>query len=245
MIPGSIGSRRFRQPLQLVYRGHGEVFQDGASAVETRLGYSTVLGGVGPVVNDLVLWNVFVGAEYDTDTLRQDLTGLGWTQSNAPSISVSSFLLVSSILAKIITASDISAPPLFHEEPTAGNAADYGMWVAYRVVGAPVNLSIPSHNRTSGGSSAPGNVSINSSSLSSDEIAITAAMATGTDNTIQLSGITLDTEISRLDIGGYSTFNMDVRIGVKLDVGGANYTLSKGGDGQGNTLHGGYLRVSQ
>lgn len=87
-------------------------------------------------------------------------------------------------------------------------------------------------------------MSVDSSSLAPSTAAITFALVTGTDGSIQLTGITLDKELSQANLGEYYTGAMDIRVGVKLDLGGAAYTLSKGDDGAGNMLVGGYVSVS-
>jgi len=238
--------------LTLTYKGHGSVFSD----VNTgpTLNYSTVNGGSAPAAGDLVCWK-FHGTEYyDNSPLddgrRRDLTGAGWVQSNNPAIpgaGAPSFTQdVSMILAKVVVAGDISSPARAFGDGTlqAGITGASGYWVAFTVAGTINSLTIPVHDRQYGNTAAPANVAVDSSALNPPAIAITLVSAIGDDDSIQLSGITLDNEVTKLNYGQYYSGNVDHRAGHKRDVGGASYTLSKGDDGSLNALHGGYVAVS-
>jgi hypothetical protein len=177
------------------------------------------------------------------DWRRKDLTGQGWTQVDQPPVPVadSANNYVNSALAKVVTSGDVSSPPTL--QSVADFAMNYGMWVAYSVSGAAV-VTIPEATRNNGGASAPASIALDSTALTPPAAAITFVLSSGTDGSISLSGITLDHEVSQNDLGQYYTGTLDVRVGVKFDLGGAAYTVSKGDDGTGNVLFAGYVAVS-
>lgn len=234
----------------LTYKGHGTVWKD-AGPIETTMNYDTVVEGSAPAAGDLVVWVWMIGYErYELSPLREwrriDLTGDGWVQNNqpAPMTTEDTEFYVTSTLAKVVEASDISTPLAIQPGIDADIAANYGFWIAYTVSGSITNLSIPSMTRNYSGGSSPSNISFDSSALTPPESSITVAMSFGSDDSMQLSGITLDKEVSQNDLGDYLTDTADIRVGVKLDVGGASYTLSKGDDGSSNMLLGGYIEIS-
>lgn len=249
MLPGMALVVAAAGSLSLTYKGHGLVNRVNNPGA-TTMNYATVSNGSAPVAGDLVVWHWMIGLEsYDTspvtDGRRQDLTGSGWVQDNKPEIMGAvdgSALLVSTILAKQVTAGDISSPPTI--QPESDFAVNYGKWTAYTVAGTISSLTIPVHTRNDGGASAPANVAVDSSAINPPEVAITSVFSSGTDGAIQLSGITLDHELSQANLGDYFTANTDIRIGEKFDVGGASYTLSKGDDGNQNVLAGGYVKAT-
>lgn len=248
MIARRRGKRRGPQ-MTLAYKGHGSVFGDGSSA--TTMNYGTVAAGSAPAAGDLVVWLWYIGVEfYDTSPLtdwrRADLTGAGWVQNNQPGIipaADNSVLAVGSVLAKVVAAGDISSPPTIAPANT-GMAGNFGTWVAYSVTNAIASLTIAAATRLSSGSSAPASIGVDSSALTPPAVALTFVVSGGTDGSIQMSGITLDQEASRANLGGYYTATADVRAGLKLDVGGAAYTVSKGDDGDLNFLLAGYVAVA-
>jgi hypothetical protein len=248
-----VGLPQFKptNPPGLAYKGHGVVFKD-AGPSATTMNYGTVAAGSAPSAGDLVVWIWFIGVEaYDnsplTDWRRQSLTGSGWVQANQPGIppasGENSDAYVASVLAKVVEAGDISSPPTIQPGIDADNAANYGMWVAYSVTGSIASLTIPAATRNSTGGSAPAGISVDSSDLSAPDLAISFAMAAGTDNSVQLSGIVLDKELTQNNLGEYFTGPVDLRVGVKMDVGGGSYTITKGDDGSANLLFAGYVAV--
>lgn len=239
--------------LALTYKGHGSNHGDPFDVTNARkLAYGTVLGGSAPAAGDLVCFLLGGGTESNDATAANRFVritiGNGWTQANSPAISAvgnSSFSPVS-MAAKVVQASDISSPPdwFFAGSGTNGFVATHSFWIAYSVVGVITSVTIPSFQTNNGGNSAPANVAVDSSALNPPAAAITMAGAFGSDGSISLSGITLDFEETKNDWGEYYTGGEDSRMGAKLDVGGASYTLSKGDDGSGNYLSGGYVSVS-
>lgn len=250
MIARRRGKRR-GQPMTLTYKGHGSVFRDGAGSGATTMNYGTVASGSAPAAGDLVVWVWYFGAEfYDTSPLtdwrRADLTGAGWAQNNQPAIipaADATVLYVGSVLAKVVSAGDVSSPPTILPANTV-SAGNFGMWIAYSVTGAIASLTIPAATRNSSGASAPGSIGVDSTALTPPAVALTFAVSSGTDGSMQINGITLDREASQANLGGYYTSTADVRAGVKLDVGGAAYTISKGDDGDVNFLFAGYVAVA-
>jgi hypothetical protein len=235
----------------LTYRGHGRTSGDPSTTADARsLNYNTVLGGSAPVAGSLVCWLGGFVSEYwnagSSDFCRITAGG-GWEQNSSPTPLQNAFgsviYGVITILAKEVTAGDISSPVDWClSDGALANA--HAFWIAYDVTGSISSLTIPLANRSYNGASAPSNLTIDSSALTGDETAITMANAIGTDGSIQLSGITLDYEETQNDIGVYFDWGADVRYGAKLDVGGASYTLSKGDDGALNGLGGGYVKVA-
>jgi hypothetical protein len=116
------------------------------------------------------------------------------------------------------------------------------MWVAFTYTGSPT-LTANAAGVNEGGSSAPSNVTVNSSSVLSPDVAVMMSVATGNDGTIQhnWSGATEDFTLTLPD-NSFQTSGEGSLKAAALD-GGASVTLSKGDDGNINSIGGGYIAV--
>lgn len=239
-------------PLSLTYKGHGYVLGDPYNTNAKTLHYETVSGGSAPAAGDLVCW---IGGTFSDDRsgganqmYRVDPGG-GWAVGAAPALLVSTGTNNSwsiCIFAKVVDASDITSPLSWWA--TTGSYAgieDVGaFWIAYTVTGIITSISVPVCVKSYNGLSAPTSISIDSSALNPPSVAITLFQSVGTDGAIQLTGITPDKELTTPSWAGYFTNTGEARMGAKMDVGGAAYTLGKGDDGAINGIHGGYVSVS-
>jgi hypothetical protein len=213
----------------LTYKGHGG---HGVTNGTFTLNYGTVSGGSAPSAGDFVIWNTVV-------LYQPAPTSPGWSVSSLASSALGGgFFLHSGFYAKVVSAGDISSPPTLVTVSSSNMAA--GMWAAFTLNGEPEALSVPTQNVQDSGASAPSNQTVDSSALSAPATAITLAAGLGSDGAITVGGITFDQSILLLDV--YS--GIDVRLGYKLDVGGASYTISKVDDGNNNGLVSGYISIS-
>jgi len=221
-----------KAPITLVQKGYGYV-EGTSSSADLTLSYGTVSGGSAPAAGDLVVWIVY--ALDNTAQAINDLTGSGWTQDRR----YVSTLLCSSVLAKVVVAGDISAPPTGVTAPTSYSSA---MWVAYTVTGTISTLAVTNHQSEYGNASAPSSQAQDSSAVPDDEYAITVAFGGGNDDTIGLNwtGATPDIAFQRSNFGGTT----DIKYGAELTLGGASITISKDDDGALNSLASAYVSVA-
>lgn len=221
----------FAAPLGLTQKGYG--YAQGASSTSNlTLNYGTVSSGSAPVAGDLVVW--IVCALDSASQAINDLTGSGWGQARRYSSPI-----CSSVLAKVVVAGDVSAPPTGVSAPTDGSVA---MWVSYAIAGGLSTLTVNNHDLEYAGTTAPGSDLQNSSGLSAGAYSITVAFGTGTDDTIGLnwSGATPDVSLQRTNFES----TVDVKFGAAAVRGGANITISKDDDGAFNSLASAYVSVT-
>lgn len=193
--------------------------------------YSNVQSGSAPVAGDLVVW-MGLGLGKDLN----NLTGAGWAQTNAND---GGLVFSAGILAKVLTAGDISSPATLMGSAHNGLA---GMWIAFSVTGAISSISAGAVNATSLGVSAPASKSLNSAGAGALTINVSAGL--GTDGSISTawSGATPDINFQRNDV--VSSGTTEVHWMAKLIALGANITVSKGDDGSNNGIATGYVAVN-
>lgn len=215
----------------LAYKGHGRVQRSGSGA--STLNYSTVAGGSAPSAGDLVVWacmRQYVGGGGLPDPF-DDLTGSGWAQVRK---TVNSDQQTGTLLGKVVVSGDISAPPTILNETISSQGLF--MWTAYAVTGTITTVAVSASTAlNNGGNSAPSSIALDSSGLAG--YAITAAVKGGDDGAQQIGGITFDNE-QTYDAGGSTS---DYLAGMKLDLGGASYTITGGDDGFFNVLFAGFV----
>lgn len=221
-----------RPQITLTQKGYGRVgFSDNGTRT---LNYSTVGGGSAPSAGDMVAW---VGMRFATDGAPQpfnDLTGSGWAQQR---ITQSSNTRIGTILAKVVTAGDISSPPtILSENPVIGDGLL--MWVAYTVTGGAPTLTSTVTNLTYGDTSAPSSINVNSSTIDPTDYAITFGEKSGSAGAT-LGGVTWNETQTYSGSGA----PVDLAAGARLDLGGANYTVTGADNGTWNMLLAGYVRV--
>lgn len=219
----------------LTQKGHGHVYGASNTADLTML-YTNVDGGSAPTAGDLVAWYV-IAADPGASPIV-DLSGSGWTQG----IGGGATALGVTILAKVVTAGDISAPETIVSVPDGGSI---GFWVAYSVTGSVSGLSVSSINAEYPNANAPANQLCDSSALDPPDVAITFGVGGGNDGSpsMSISGATADINFTTAaNVWGYGTWEDQVL--VNSTVGGASITFSKGDDGGGNHMTSGFVSVT-
>jgi len=218
--------------LTLTQKGYG--ISDTGGTGNITLNYSSVSAGAAPAAGDLVVW--MVAAFDDGAQPINDVSGSGWTQSRAY---VSTFL-GASILAKVVTAGDISSPATIVTSPTDGAS---GTWVAYSLGASISSLSVSSLQAEFSDAGGPSSDAVNSTGIGPNAIAITTSFGTGSDDDISLSwsGATPDIQFQRsvLRLGA-----IEVEYAAKKSVGGVSVTVSKSDDGTYNSIATGYVTVA-
>jgi hypothetical protein len=218
--------------LELSLRGHG--YSQVAAEGNLTLNYNTVRSGSAPVAGDLVVWCVRA-ADDGGDPMN---TISGWTQQRAYTGSA----LGSSVLAKVVTASDISSPA------TVASSIQYGgtgMWIAYQVTSGRVsNLGIGGYSAKYGGTSGVSSTVVDSTSIPDDEYAITVAFGAGTNATIDLSAAGMGSDIQFQLTPGSPGGSVNVEFIANTSLGGVSTTLSMPDEGNGNATLGAYVQVS-
>lgn len=217
----------------IVQKGYGTV-AGGGDTNNLAMGYGTVVSGSAPAAGDLVCWIVF--AQDTVGSPVVDLTGSGWVQNTNRDAGGAVDI---SILAKIVVAGDISSPPTVISGPDRGSV---GLWVAYTVTGTPT-LSANAADVNWGGAAAPSNVAVDSSALNSPDVAVTLAVATGTDGSIQHTWTGATEDLTATLTNAWNTATGDASFKAGADIGGVSVTLSKGDDGSANAIGGGYIGV--
>lgn len=218
--------------LSLTQKGYGYI--ESASTGNLALSYGNVSSGSAPSAGDLVVW--IVEATDNSAQAINDLTGSGWTQSRA----YVSTLIGASILAKVVSASDIASPPTGVTSPVYGAA---GMWIAYTVSGSITSLAANSLTAEYSGTSAPSNQTPNASASSR---AIMLSLGLGSDNAMSIawSGATADISLERTNVMSNGSLIVDIKYLAKLGVPGDSVTISMGDDGSLNALASGYIAVA-
>lgn len=201
------------------------------------MGYGTVDGGSAPAAGDLVVWMVFGGD--NTAQPIVDLTGSGWAQART----YIGTAWGASILGKVLVAGDISGPPTVVSAPnTFGGSAS---WVAYTVSGTIATLTanaLTLNIGSGGGANAPADIVIDSSALSSPDVAVTGCFghSNGAGNTQTWTGATPDVDVEFQTYVGAPTRD---RYMFGEDIGGVNITFHKDDNGGGNSNAAGYIAV--
>lgn len=218
----------------LTQKGYGPRY-NGSDTADLVMSYASVTAGSAPSAGDLVVWLAF---GYDSGgNPIVTLTGSGWAQASSYSGSIGATLL-----AKVVTAGDLSSPATMIDNPTDGSI---GFWVCYSVSGSVSSLTIPTFNFQSSGTSAPSSQNVDSSALNPPAVSISIAGGGGDDDNpnLQISGATADIDFTTSDNQWVNT-NAEDRYMVHLAIGGANITFSKNDDGNLNHLASGYVSVS-
>lgn len=235
IAPGG-GSGAIGAGGDLTYKGHGTQIVAGGGGNYT-LSYGAVLGGEAPVAGDLVVWVVDwinYGGGDDPNTLT------GWTAATDYLAIGFGYQIWSG--AKVLVAGDLSTPANLITSLGAFSGTA-GMWVAYSVTGTISSMSATSPMGTDGNSSAPANLNdIDSSALNPPSTAITWVVAHGNDDAVTVGGVTFDTA-QQVNNVGYGNA-LDLFFGQKLDVGGANLTITGVDNGSDNALIAGYITVN-
>lgn len=220
--------------LGLTFKGRGTV--NGALGADAVLNYSTVAEGAAPVAGDLVVWNNMI--YYATPSAANDLTGSGWTQSGVFAGGSPGSQHV--VLAKTVISTDISSPPTLAIGSGVNMIAGLA-WFAYTISGRPPTLAVGDHTNVYTGASGPTARSVDSTALNPPAVSITLGCGLGTDGSITMSGITFDKTST---LTNFSSSSLDLASGIKLDVGGAAYTISKTDDDTFNALGAAYISAS-
>lgn len=220
----------------LAQKGYGHVY--GASnTADLAMSYANVDGGSAPAAGDLVIW---FALGYDTVASPVvDLTGSGWTQGSNVWNATDDLGLT--ILAKVVSAGDLSSPPTMIDDPTQGSI---GFWVAYSVSGSVSSLSVPTPSCERAGADAPSN-QVQNSAGAAPAYAITIGMGGTSSGTpsLTMTGATADiTFTTAANVWGSSTY--EGKFLVDLAAGGANITFSKSDDGSANHMASGYVLVN-
>lgn len=220
--------------LALTQKGYGHIYDTGPT-VDLSMNYGNVDGGSAPSAGDLVVWFFVAGDEGASPIV--DLTGSGWAQQSSWSNPFGA-----TMLAKVVTAGDLSSPPLVINDPVFGSM---GFWVAYSIVGSVASVVVSPLNREGLTSSAPSNQTCDSSAINPPNVAITIGAGGGNDGSpsMSMSGATADISFTSaanqwLDEISETQFIVDAT------VGGANITISKGDDGNYNHMASGYVTVT-
>lgn len=215
-------------------KGYGHIYDSGETA-DLSMSYANVDGGSAPAAGDLVCW-IFLGGDSSASPVV-NITGAGWAQGSA----YVNTLLGATIVAKVVSAGDLSSPPLVIDDPNSGSI---GFWVAYSVSGTISSLSVSTVNAHYSSGAAPTNQTCNSTSLNDPSVAVTIGAGGGTDGTpsLAISGaaadITFDSAADQW-LGGSD----ETRFMVNKTIGGANITFSKGDDGSANHMASGFVTV--
>lgn len=219
----------------LTQKGYGYI--EGANnTANMALSYANVSSGSAPSAGDLVVWMV-VGFDTSAQPVN-DLTGSGWTQSRVYADTTNGV----SMLGKVVTADDIATPATVVTSPTAGSA---GLWIAYTFNGS-ISIAINSLSSQFSASVAPSNDVVDSSSLGTNEYAITMAFGTGTDSTIQLTwtGFGPDITLDRTNV--IVTGVGDIKWAAHMIEGGQSVTIAKGDDSNTwNSIGSGYFAITE
>lgn len=220
--------------LALTQKGYGPRYI-GSDTSDLVMSYAAVTAGSAPAAGDLVIWMAF-GYD-DGSTPVVDLTGSGWVQSSAYTGNCGATLL-----AKVVTAGDLSSPATMIDNPTDGSI---GFWVCYSVSGSITSLTIPTFNWEFSLTAAPSSQVVDSSALNPPAVAISIAGGGGDDGNqnLQIAGATADIDLSSPSNQWINT-NAETRWMVNLAIGGANITFSKNDDGNLNHLASAYVSVS-
>ncbi len=146
-----------------------------------------------------------------------------------------------SVLAKVVTASDISSPALIVVDPLYGGA---GMWIAYRISSGSVsNLSIGGYSAKYEGTSAVSSTIVDSTAIPDDQYAITVAFGSGTNATIDLSAAGMVSGIQFQLTPGSPGGSVNIEFIANTILGGVSTTISLPDEGNGNGTLGAYVQV--
>lgn len=217
-------------PLGLTQKGYGRTSVP--TTANLALDYGTVVGGSAPDAGDFVVWVVIA---YNSGDPRNDLTGSGWTQSNH---AVQSSTYWSSVLAKIVSAGDISSPPTIVTAPDLGAV---GFWVAYTKTGSHSSISIPFNTYKQASAAAPTNTRVPASGI--DGPLVVVGLGSGDDGTPTLtlsSGEDGSQSATNLMLSGTMDFLHKWKL---YSTTGADVTVSKSDDGNANSSVGAYVRL--
>lgn len=224
----------------LTQKGYGPLYDAGETA-DLTMSYANVAWGSAPAAGDLVVWVLFAGDGSANPIV--DLTGAGWTQA---SFTLSGGGNTGAILAKVLTPSDVSSPALVVDNPQYGSI---GFWVTYTVTGTISALAIPTLNFTYGGTSAPANQVVDSSTLTDPAVAIMIGAGGADDGspTIFKTGVAPDIDFTSAS-NQWANNTFEDRFIVNAIVGGESATYSKSDDGGsagiGNHMLSGYVKVT-
>lgn len=220
----------------LTQKGYGHVY--GASTTANLvMSYANVDGGSAPAAGDLVVW--IAGGADTVDNPINSLSGAGWTQSSTTYSTSLDFAMT--LLAKEVTAGDLSSPATMIINPNSGSV---GFWVAYSVSGAISSLAASALAVELSGSVAPSN-QVQNSTGGSPAYAITFGVG-GTSSgtpTLTMTGATADINfVTAANV--WAANSWEDRIMIDLAAGGANITFSKADDGSANHMVSGYVTVN-
>lgn len=222
-------------PLALTQKGYGHVY-DTSETSDLSMSYANVDGGSAPAAGDLVVW-IFMAIDSVGQPIL-DLTGSGWVQEKSYITSIGG----GTLLAKVVTAGDVSSPPLVVDDPEFGSI---GFWVAYSISGSVSSVTVNSFTWDFSSAAAPANQVVDSSALNDSSIAITVAAGGGSDDSpsLAISGASADITFTSSN-NQWVTSGAETRFMVNATAGGAAITFSKGDDGNSNHLLSGYVAVS-
>jgi hypothetical protein len=232
-IGGIAAGLTFAPGNLITQKGYGYVTSPTSTAVS--LGYGTVVGGSAPAAGDLVVWFVWT---YAAGVQRiANLSGSGWTQYRTAEASGS----WSSTIAKVVSAGDISSPPIAVTIDHGGAGA---FWVAYSVTGLIASLQAPAFTGQYSGNNAPSNKTVSSSALNPPNVAVIVSLGAGSDNALSTSWSGAVPQVTMDVNNAIFSGTVDFKFMAAAVVGGADVTVSQGDDGSGNSLQASYVGVT-
>jgi len=217
----------------LTQKGYGYIEGSGDTG-DMTLSYANVSSGSAPAAGDLVCWMVL-----GFDSGGQCISAMsGWYFQRIYSDGMNAV----GMLAKVLTSDDIASPATVITAPTNGSA---GFWVAYTFDGA-ITISNPNSLTTQHSSgSAPSNDVVDSTALGTNEYAVTMGFGTGTDGDISLAwsgfGPSIQFQRTNVMVSGAG----DIEWAAHMIEGGQSVTLSKGDDGNWNSIGSGYFSITE